>query len=100
MTTRKSGKCLALLSIFAVALGMVSGINAADKFSSGDKTWDTTNSNWGTVTSGPYTTATWVSGDNAIFEGTVRVRYLWARRSALVTSPLRLWATTRSPAIR
>ena len=39
-------------------------------YSSGAKTWDTTTANWGTVTAGPYDTATWSSGDSATFEGT------------------------------
>jgi len=70
MTTIKRAKCLALLSVFAVALGMVSGINAADKFSDGSKTWDTTTANWGT-TSGSYTGSTWdnAAPDSAFLEG-------------------------------
>jgi autotransporter-associated beta strand protein len=39
-------------------------------YSAGAKTWDTTTANWGTVTGGPYNTATWSSGDSAIFQGT------------------------------
>jgi len=40
---------------------------AADKYSSGTKTWDTT-SNWGT-SGGSYSGAQWVDDDNAFFEG-------------------------------
>jgi autotransporter-associated beta strand protein len=39
-------------------------------FSAGAKTWNTTTANWGTVTGGPYDTATWSSGDSATFQGT------------------------------
>ncbi len=44
---------------------------AADLYSSGPKTWDTSARNWGTTSGGPYTTASWsnTSPDNAIFEG-------------------------------
>ncbi len=40
-------------------------------FSAGGITWNTTTANWGTVTAGPYNTATWGNGDNANFEGSV-----------------------------
>jgi autotransporter-associated beta strand protein len=39
-------------------------------YSAGAKTWNTTAANWGLVTGGPYNTATWSSGDSAIFEST------------------------------
>lgn len=39
-------------------------------FSSGSKTWNNATANWGTVTAGPYTTATWSNGDTAVLEGT------------------------------
>lgn len=47
--------------------------HAADLYSSGSKTWDTSASNWGTRSGGPYTTTTWnnATPDSAVFEGTV-----------------------------
>ena len=60
----------------AAALGWIAGpasvARAADLYTSGTKTWDTTTNNWGTITGGPYNTATWnnATPDNAFFEGT------------------------------
>jgi autotransporter-associated beta strand protein len=44
-------------------------------YSSGTKTWDTSTANWGTVTGGPYTTATWINSDSggAVFQGTAGI---------------------------
>ncbi|OYV04283.1 MAG: hypothetical protein CFE26_17730, partial [Verrucomicrobiales bacterium VVV1] len=39
-------------------------------FSSGGIAWNTSTTNWGTVTAGPYNTAAWSGGDSAILEGT------------------------------
>lgn len=59
--------------VFAASLSFaVLPADAANLYSSGGKTWDTTTTNWGTVSGGPYTNATWNSTtpDSAIFEGT------------------------------
>ena len=60
-----------LLALFAFAL-VFTPAQAADRYSSGGKTWDTSTANWGTASGGPYNTATWnnMTPDNAIFEGT------------------------------
>ncbi len=42
---------------------------AADKYSSGTKAWDTVTSNWGT-SPGVYSGAVWADNDNAFLEGT------------------------------
>jgi autotransporter-associated beta strand protein len=39
-------------------------------YSSGGRTWNNATANWGTVTAGPYDTATWGNGDTAVLEGT------------------------------
>jgi len=59
------------LSVTALVLTAFSSAAAADKYSSGSKTWDTTTSNWGT-SSGVYSGSTWDNSapDWAIFEGT------------------------------
>jgi fibronectin-binding autotransporter adhesin len=65
-------QCLKRVCVFGVILGLVAGVaTAADLYSSGDKTWDTSTANWGAV-SGATNGAIWNSGtpDNAIFEGT------------------------------
>lgn len=68
-----------IINLFTVAVSSIamlliatSPARAADKYSSGDKTWDTGTANWGTVSSGPYNTATWdnAAPDSAFFEGT------------------------------
>ena len=60
----------ALIAVIAVVAAITA--NAADRYSSGTKTWDSSTANWGTVTTGPYNTATWnnTAPDRAIFEGT------------------------------
>ena len=68
--SRRNPFALTLAVVAIAGLVLAAGpANAADIFSSGDKTWDTSTSNWGTVFGGPYDTATWTSGDNAFFEG-------------------------------
>lgn len=59
---------LAAVAMVGIAL-MGASANAANLYSSGTKTWDTTTTNWGTVHGGPYNTATWSDGDSAFIEG-------------------------------
>lgn len=61
-----------LLTWVLTAAGLAGVAGAADLYSSGGKTWDTTTANWGTDPSGPYNTATWSNAtpDSAFFEGT------------------------------
>jgi len=59
-----------VLAVAVAILGLAAGpANAADKYWSGAGTWDTTTASWGLASGGPYDQL-WVSGDNAIFEGT------------------------------
>lgn len=61
---------LVLAVITMVAGLMVGTAGAANLYSSGAKTWDTSTQNWGTSSGGPYNIAKWNDGDSAIFEGT------------------------------
>ena len=70
------GRGLRMNRCLSIAVRMVLGLllsagtaQAADLYSSGSKTWDTTTANWG-VSGGPYNTATWnnATPDNAFFE--------------------------------
>ncbi|MFM7205575.1 MAG: autotransporter-associated beta strand repeat-containing protein, partial [Planctomycetaceae bacterium] len=47
-------------------------VDAANRFWTGDGTWNLTNANWGTATGGPYNNSTWsnTAPDAATFEGT------------------------------
>lgn len=56
--------------ILLLSIAAAGSASAADLFSSGTKTWNTSNVNWGTVTGGPYDTSTWSNGDSAFLEGT------------------------------
>ena len=62
----------ALAGIVAMLVIPVGVATATDLYWSGDGAWNTADANWGTVTAGPYTTATWsnTTPDSAIFEGT------------------------------
>jgi len=57
----------------ATSLALAAAAHAADLYSSGSKTWDTSTANWGTAPGGPYNTTNWSSAtpDSAVFEGTV-----------------------------
>jgi len=59
------------IAIGAAALVISTALHAADLYSSGPKTWDTTTANWGTAPGGPYGAAIWnnATPDNAVFEG-------------------------------
>ena len=63
---------LTCLALAVLALTAVSSHAAANRFWSGAGTWDTSTANWGTVTTGPYNTFTWVNANNdtGVFEGT------------------------------
>lgn len=52
-------------------MGAAGSAGAADLFWSGTGTWDTSTANWGSVTGGPYDTATWnnATPDSATFQG-------------------------------
>jgi hypothetical protein len=65
------------LAVAAIAMALVVGLaagsaRAADLYSSGAKTWDTSTANWGTSSGGPYDAAAWnnATPDSAMFEGT------------------------------
>jgi fibronectin-binding autotransporter adhesin len=62
---------MAISALIAMTVTAVTA-NAADRFSSGTKDWDTSSSNWGTNSAGLYTTTNWnnATPDSAIFEGT------------------------------
>lgn len=45
-------------------------VSKLDVYSSGTKTWNTTNVNWGGVTGGPYNTYVWIASGIGQFEGT------------------------------
>lgn len=49
---------LCMIVIVALVLAFSWVAHAADLHSSGPKTWDTSTSNWGTTSGGPYTTTT------------------------------------------
>jgi len=68
-STRLSTALAAALA--AITLSVGPALAQTTLYSSGPKTWDATTANWGTASGGPYTTATWTSGSNATFEGTV-----------------------------
>jgi len=59
--------------ITAVLVGIAGVVGAADLYTSGDKTWDTSTANWGTAFGGPYDVATWnnATPDSAFVEGTL-----------------------------
>ena len=63
----------ALASAMAALTLSAGTAQAADLYSSGAKTWDTSTANWGTVPAGPYDTATWnnATPDSAFFVGSV-----------------------------
>jgi fibronectin-binding autotransporter adhesin len=65
-------KKIMTLACMALVLFTAGTVGAADRYSSGTKTWDTATANWGTVPTGPYTAVTWTNAnnDNAVFEGT------------------------------
>src|SRR5690349_16777698 len=73
---------LRALSLILAAAGLGSldsarNAEAASMFWTGAGNWNTTNTNWGTVTGGPYTSA-WVTGSDAVFEGTAGIVSLTA----------------------
>ncbi|MEM7390786.1 MAG: hypothetical protein AAF492_00440 [Verrucomicrobiota bacterium] len=57
-----------LIVVACLALGTA---HAAERFSSGSKTWDTDTAQWGKTSGGPYTAKTWnnKTPDSAVFEG-------------------------------
>lgn len=57
--------------ILLLSMGAAGSAGAADLFWSGTGTWDTSTANWGSVTGGPYDTATWnnATPDSATFQG-------------------------------
>lgn len=57
----------------ALAILLLTGSAPAQtmRYRSGAGTWDTTSTNWGTSSGGPYNVATWTNGASATFEGTV-----------------------------
>jgi len=63
---------LGVAAIVAAIWGCQPTLPAADLYWSGTGTWNTTTTNWGTSTGGPYDAATWsnTTPDSAIFEGT------------------------------
>lgn len=61
-----------LIALAAVAASLAGGrVDAANRYWTGTGIWNTTNTNWGTVSGGPYT-STWSNSpaDTAFFEGT------------------------------
>lgn len=74
----RRGRLAPRLRLIAVSLALGSlawcgsSSIAADRYWSGTGTWSTGTSNWGTVSGGPYTAATWANSpaDAAFFEGT------------------------------
>lgn len=68
MTNRISD---ALLAVIAISVATTVPLQAAEKYSSGTKDWNTTDTTWGT-TSGSYSGSQWdnAAPDSAFFEGT------------------------------
>jgi autotransporter-associated beta strand protein len=68
---RKHAKRLSVLTL-AVNMLVVGAASGAERYGSGDKTWDAASTNWGTNSGGPYTITNWnnATPDSAIFEGT------------------------------
>jgi autotransporter-associated beta strand protein len=60
-------------TLVVISSGADTALAQSTLYSSGAKTWDNSTLNWGTVSSGPYDTNFWTSGDNAIFEGTAGI---------------------------
>ena len=68
MIRRNTLSLAMMLTLLLSASGSVWG---ADLYWSGTGTWDNgTSTNWGVTPGGPYNVSAWVSGANAIFEGT------------------------------
>jgi autotransporter-associated beta strand protein len=65
-------KKLMTLACATLALFTAGTSLAANLYSTGTKTWNTSTANWGAVSGGPYTALTWTNANNdtAVFEGT------------------------------
>jgi|GEM_PF-2396640 len=59
---------LAFAALAGLALSATSA--NADLYWSGTGAWDTTSTNWGTVSGGPYNSSMWSNGESAFLEGT------------------------------
>ena len=61
----------ARIGIFWAAIAILSSVAQGQTlYSSGPMTWQTGDTNWGTMSGGPYNTATWANWDYAVFERT------------------------------
>ena len=70
MRSNISLRAVLVFSMAVAILGLAATTaNAADKYWDGAGTWDTSTANWSLTSGGTYDQL-WVSGDNAIFEGT------------------------------
>jgi fibronectin-binding autotransporter adhesin len=61
---------LAFAGVFAAVLFASHSGQSAQLFWSGGGSWDTTSTDWGLASGGPYNTSSWVGNSDAVFQGT------------------------------